>query len=293
MRKPLHRKPEWVRFTIPGGSEYVRIRKAVEVGGLHTVCTEARCPNMGECFNAGRATFLILGNVCTRNCRYCAVPKGIPPGYDRDEGRRVAEAVKELNLNYVVITSVTRDDLEDGGAGLYCDTIEAIRQASPTCKVEVLVPDFMPQWEGAIDQVIEAKPDVINHNIEVARNFYEDLRPKGNYEVSLALLERVAASDVPAKSGLMIGFGETMADIEATLKDLHQAGTSIVTVGQYLKASHQGFGVEKYYHPDEFTAIDAMARNMGFDKVLAGPMVRSSYHAGELGGCDSIPKISS
>jgi len=276
------RKPEWVKFKIPGGSEYVRVKRIINERGLHTVCLEAGCPNIGECFNNGTATFLILGNICTRNCRYCAVEKGNPEFTDYDEPVKVAEAIEHLGLNYAVITSVTRDDLEDGGAEIFVSMVRNIRERIPECKIELLVPDFGESMEESIKKIVLSGPDIINHNIEVVKNYYEGLRPLGNYALSLKLLDKVAASGIPAKSGLMIGFGETMDDIETTLKDLQSAGCSILTVGQYLQSKKTGFPVEKYYTPEEFEEIKKMARDMGFKKILSGPLVRSSYHAGEL-----------
>lgn len=280
-KRPL-RKPPWVRFSIPGGKDYLRVRQALGEGGLHSVCAEAGCPNIGECFNSGTATFLILGDTCTRNCRYCAVNSGKPGPVDENEPVKLARAVEKLGLTYTVITSVTRDDLPDGGAGIYCRTIAAVRERGPGCRIEVLIPDFMPRWRENLQLVLDAAPDVVNHNIEVAGELYEKLRPGGDYTVSLSILREISRAGLPAKSGLMIGFGETMDDIYATLDDLVQAGCSLLTVGQYLQSSREGWPVEKYYHPDEFEEIRRRALKMGFKKVMAGPLVRSSYHAGEM-----------
>ncbi len=280
-KRPL-RKPPWVRFSIPGGKDYLRVRQALGEGGLHSVCAEAGCPNIGECFSSGTATFLILGDTCTRNCRYCAVNSGKPGPVDENEPVKLARAVEKLGLTYTVITSVTRDDLPDGGAGIYCETIAAVRERVPGCRIEVLIPDFMPRWRENLKLVLDAAPDVVNHNIEVAGELYEKLRPGGNYNVSLSILREISRAGLPAKSGLMIGFGETMDDIYATLDDLVKAGCSLLTVGQYLQSSREGWPVEKYYHPDEFEEIRRRALKMGFKKVMAGPLVRSSYHAGEM-----------
>ncbi len=239
---------------------------------------------MGECFACKTATFMIMGDTCTRNCRYCAVGQGTPEPADPDEPFHVAEAVAELGLKYAVITSVTRDDIADGGASLFADTVKCIRTKSPRCRVELLVPDFKPDMHRSLQRVIDAQPDVINHNIEVVKGFYDKLRPMGDYNLSLELLKLVASSNIPAKSGLMIGFGESMDDIHNTLEDLVQAGCRMLTVGQYLQSRRDGFPVVKYYHPDEFKQISEMAYNLGFDQVMSGPLVRSSYHAAEMAG---------
>ncbi len=282
IKKPYLRKPPWIRFSMPGGKDYVRVRGIIKEEGLHTVCTEAGCPNIGECFSRGTATFLILGDTCTRNCRYCAVNQGTPGPVAVAEPEKIARAVEKLGLTYAVITSVTRDDLPDGGAGIYAELIGKIRDRSPLCEIEVLVPDFMPSWRENLQLVIDARPDVLNHNIEVAGSLYRELRPMGNYDISLEILKAAADAGLPAKSGLMIGFGESTEDIYKTLDDLRGAGCSMLTVGQYLQSTRDGFPVVKYYHPDEFEEIRKKALETGFRKVMSGPLVRSSYHAGEL-----------
>ncbi len=271
--------PDWIKFKIPSGKNYRKVASAINSRSLHTVCMEAGCPNVGECFACGTATFLIMGDTCTRNCRYCAVHQGEPSELDPLEPQNVADAVAELDLRYAVITSVTRDDLPDGGAGMFAGTVRAIKQSSPGCRVEVLVPDFRNSLESSLQAVIDAAPDVINHNIEVVRALYRELRPLGDYNHSLQLLKRTAASGIPAKSGLMIGFGETIDDIRHTLEDLLANGCSMLTVGQYLQSRNDGYPVVKYYHPSEFMEIKEMAEEMGFSQVMSGPMVRSSYHA--------------
>lgn len=276
--------PDWIKFSIPSGEQYKKVQQHVAGCGLHTVCLEARCPNIGECFAKGHATFLILGNICTRNCKYCAVTKGHPHPIDRHEPQNIANAVANLNLDYVVITSVTRDDLEDGGATQFVKTIDAIRNINTNnkTKIEVLIPDFKYSQQRSLRMIMDAKPDVINHNIEVAKNFYYMLRPKGDYALSLKILAIVTDNGFIAKSGLMIGFGETLDDIMKTLEDVYSAGCRLVTIGQYC-ASHKGaYPVQKYYTPDEFKEIEAVAYQIGFTKVLAAPLVRSSYRAGEL-----------
>ena len=274
--------PDWIKFKIPSGENYRKVASAVKSRSLHTVCLEAGCPNVGECFACGTATFLIMGDTCTRNCRYCAVQQGVPGELDHQEPQKVADAVGELGLRYAVITSVTRDDLPDGGAHMFARTVEAVKQNSPGCRVEVLVPDFRNSLESSLQAVIDAGPDVINHNIEVVRSFYRELRPLGDYNGSLQLLKKVSASGIPAKSGLMIGFGETIDDIRHTLEDLRDQGCSMLTVGQYLQSRRDGYPVAKYYHPREFRQIKEMAEDMGFSQVMSGPMVRSSYHADHM-----------
>lgn len=274
--------PDWIKFSIPSGRQYKKIQQYVAGCGLHTVCTEARCPNIGECFSKGHATFLIMGNICTRNCRYCAVTKGQPLPLDKEEPQKIARAVVHLNLDYVVITSVTRDDLDDGGASHFVQTIEAIRNSNTNTKIEVLIPDFNYSQELSLQKIIDAKPDIINHNIEVAKRLYSTLRPKGDYGKSLEVLAIVTGNGLVAKSGLMIGFGETLDDIIITLHDVHKAGCSIITIGQYC-ASHKGaYPVQKFYTPEEFKEIESIAYAIGFSKVLSAPLVRSSYRAGEL-----------
>lgn len=276
------RIPEWIRYRIPSGANYTRIKKIIRDERLHTVCTEARCPNIGECLCKGTATFLILGDRCTRHCRYCAVQHGRPLGLDKEEPERVARAIGAMGLSHAVITSVTRDDLPDGGAGIFARTVGAVRGRLPSCRVELLIPDFMHSVEESLSRVIAARPDVIGHNIEVVRNLFNTLRPQGDYGLSLKVLQRISGSGIPAKSGLMIGFGETPEDIRASLHDLREAGCSLLTVGQYLRSRRDGVPVEKFYTPEEFEGIASMARALGFSGVIAGPMVRSSYHAAEM-----------
>ncbi|MGL4370592.1 MAG: lipoyl synthase [Spirochaetota bacterium] len=270
--------PDWIRTSIPGGETYVKVKQSTQGKNLRTVCIEAKCPNAGECFCSGQAAFLILGSVCTRHCGYCAVSTGMPLPPDADEPRRIAEAVRDLSLSYAVITSVTRDDLPDGGASHFADCIHNIRAAS-ACRIETLIPDFRNAEPSALDIVFAAKPDVINHNIEVVPRLFPRLRPQGSYQHSLQLLHRISGAGFPAKSGLMIGFGEERSDIRGTLQDLKDAGCGSLTVGQYLRSSKEGFSVKKYYCPEEFEEIRCEAEAMGFKKVLSGPMVRSSYHA--------------
>ncbi len=278
------RIPSWIRYKIPGGKVYTGVKKVIETNGLHTICLEAGCPNIGECFSCGTATFLILGDTCTRNCRYCAVKKGIPTDPDMDEPLKIADAVAKLKLKYCVITSVTRDDMADGGAELFAMTTSGIRKSSPSCGIELLVPDFKDSQEEALNILNQSPPDVLNHNIEVVKSLYRQLRPAGDYIASLKLLKLASEKGMKTKSGLMIGFGETMKDIELTLKDLRESECKILTVGQYLKSHKDNFDVVKYYHPDEFKEIEKYALTIGFESVLSGPLVRSSYHAEEVSG---------
>jgi lipoyl synthase len=271
--------PDWIRFSIPGGGQYAKVKRELSQSSLHTVCIEAKCPNVGECFCAGQATFLVMGNLCTRHCGYCAVHNGEPKPLDTDEPSKIAHAVNKLGLRYAVITSVTRDDLADGGAAHLAACVQSIRALRPDCLIELLVPDFRFAGETAVDLLIRSEPDCLNHNIEVVSPLFGELRPQGDYQHSLRLLEKIAKSGIPAKSGLMVGFGESMNDIALTLHDLKNAGCQCVTVGQYLQSRKDGFPVKKYYHPDEFSAIAKMGRDTGITKMLAAPLVRSSYNA--------------
>ncbi len=272
------RKPDWLKVRIPNTPEFHRVKGIVEEHGLHTVCREARCPNMTECFHSGTATFLILGDICTRNCRYCHVRHGIPEAPDEHEPERLARAAKELGLHYVVITSVTRDDLPDGGAEIFFRAVEQLRCAIPECRVEVLIPDLQGNWK-ALDRIATAQPDVINHNIEVARPLFPDLRPQGDYARSLELLRRIHEKGIETKSGLMIGFGESREGVVEVLRDLRRAHCVRLTIGQYQQPSFSQVPVVKYYTPAEFHGLREIALAMGFGAVESGPLVRSSYRA--------------
>jgi lipoic acid synthetase len=270
-----------VRF--PCGERYAEIKTLMREHQLHTVCEEARCPNVGECFNAGTATFMILGDVCTRACGFCAVTSGRPEGApDPLEPLRLAQAVETLGLDYAVITSVQRDDLADGGAGIFAACIRAIRRRTPRCQVEVLIPDFDGNPE-ALRAVVEARPVILNHNIESVPRLYRRVRPKGRYERSLDLIRRVKQlePEMTTKSGIMVGLGETVAELEQVMADLRAHGCDLLTIGQYLRPSRKHLPVERYYHPDEFARLAELGRRLGFAHVEAGPLVRSSYHAGE------------
>ncbi|MBW2557505.1 MAG: lipoyl synthase [Deltaproteobacteria bacterium] len=276
-------KPPWLKRSLPKGAECQAVRKLLRKNSLHTVCEEALCPNIWECFSKSTATFLIMGSLCTRGCRFCAMSRGKPAPLDMGEPARVAGAVRQLGLDYVVVTSVTRDDLPDGGASFFYDTITKIREDVPGARVEVLIPDFQGDTE-ALASVVRAHPDVLNHNIETVPRLYPAARPDSSYSRSLALLERVkkVAPEIPVKSGIMLGLGETSKEIRQTLRDLVDAGCDILTMGQYLQPSKENLAVERFVHPDEFDELRVAALEMGFSGVVSGPLVRSSYHAGEL-----------
>lgn len=280
--QPRSPKPEWLRVRAPGSPEYLRLKGLMRELGLNTVCEEARCPNIGECWRHGTATFMILGDVCTRACSYCAVTHGRPAALDRSEPERVAHAIGTLALSYVVITSVDRDDLDDGGASVFAETIRQTRLRRPTCRIEVLIPDFQGN-RAPLVQVLDARPDVLNHNTETVPRLYRMARSGGRYRRTLELLDRSRryAPDIPTKSGLMLGLGEERGELIDTFRDLRGAGCQILTLGQYLSPSQAHAPVARYYHPDEFHDLKALALEMGFLQVEAGPLVRSSYHAHE------------
>ncbi|CCK80260.1 lipoyl synthase [Desulfobacula toluolica] len=278
------KKPSWLKKSLPKGSDYQRVKGLLSNAGLHTVCQEANCPNMFECFSKNTSTFMILGSECTRNCRFCNVACGIPLPVDPDEPARVARAALDLNLTYVVVTSVTRDDLEDGGAAHFAETIHALKSTLPgNPKVEVLIPDFQGNVE-ALKIVLSANPDVLNHNIETVPSLYYRARPEADYQQSLDLLRNAKAINIsiPAKSGIMVGLGETIKELEQTMKDLFHHGCDIITIGQYLQPTREHLEVQKYYSPEEFKLLEQKARQIGFKKVAAGPFVRSSYNAQDL-----------
>jgi lipoyl synthase len=277
---PEGKKPSWLKVRAPGGPNYIRLKRLMREWNLHSVCEEARCPNIGECWEESTATFMILGDVCTRNCGYCAIAHGMPSWEDREEPERVGRAVGDLDLDYVVITSVNRDDLADGGALHWAATIRAVRRHAPRCRVEALIPDF--QGSGpSLGVVIEAGPDVLNHNTETVPRLYKVARHGGRYTRSLELFRRAraAAPALLTKSGIIVGLGETRAELVATMEDLRAADVNLLTLGQYLRPSAQHLPVVKYYHPDEFADLATVGRALGFAHVEAGPLVRSSYHA--------------
>jgi lipoic acid synthetase len=278
-----HPRPPWLRVRFFGGPNYQELKRIMRTLDLHTVCESARCPNMGECWEHRTATFMILGNICTRACGFCAVPSGKPVGPpDADEPRRVAEAIEQMGLRYAVVTSVNRDDQPDGGAGIFARTIEEIRRRVPGCKVEVLIPDFRGVW-SALETVVAARPDVLNHNTETVPRLYRQVRRGAVYERSLGLLRgaKTLAPEMPTKTGLMLGLGETREEVLATMTDLVAQGTDILTLGQYLQPTHDHLPVVRFVHPDEFAEFKRLGEQMGFKHVESGPLVRSSYHAFE------------
>jgi len=276
------RKPSWLKVRAPGGENYVRLRHLMRDLQLHTVCEEAHCPNVGECWEHGTATFMILGDVCTRNCAYCAVAHGRPPKYDTAEPARVAEAVAEMRLQHAVITSVDRDDLPDFGAFIFAETIRQIRARLPECSIEVLVPDFQGN-EDAIRTVLDARPDIYNHNTETVPRLYKRCRPGGRYErvMDIFRFAKRTAPAIPTKTGLILGMGETVDEVHAVMRDLRAVDVDILTLGQYLRPSESHHPLDRYYTPEEFRALRDAGMAMGFRHVEAGPLVRSSYHAWE------------
>ncbi|MBF0204785.1 MAG: lipoyl synthase [Desulfamplus sp.] len=277
-------KPAWLKRSLPTGTDYERVRKLLGRSNLHTVCQEAKCPNMWECFSKRTSTFMIMGDKCTRNCSFCNVKTGNPLPLDSDEPLRVARAAFELGLKYVVITSVTRDDLDDGGAHHFSMTIKKIKELLPHgTKVEVLIPDFQGDSD-ALNRVMEAQPDVLNHNIETVPSLYATVRPEAIYKRSLELLRRASQYKVSVKSGIMVGFGETKDELEETIIDLYKHGCTILTVGQYLQPSAKYLPVVKYYEPQEFDELKIFAESVGFTSVASAPFVRSSYEADRLCG---------
>ena len=275
-------KPEWLKVRAPGSPSYLRLKGLMRELNLHTVCEEARCPNIGECWTHGTATFMILGDVCTRACGYCAVGHGRPQPVDEAEPARVGEAVATLNLAHVVVTSVDRDDVKDGGASIFAETIREIRARTPSASIEVLIPDFQGKAES-LYAVLDAGPDILNHNTETVPRLYRLARSGGRYERTLELLDRSRqyASHIATKSGIMLGLGEEWQEVLTTLRDLRTVGCSILTLGQYLRPSPAHLPMTRYYHPNEFHQLKQIALEMGFAHVESGPLVRSSYHAHE------------
>jgi lipoic acid synthetase len=277
---PAGVRPEWLKAPAPAGKNYQDLKTLVTELRLHTVCESAACPNIGDCWNRRTATFMILGNVCTRRCGFCAVQKGAPLEVDYDEPQRVAEAVRHMGLNFAVVTSVDRDDRKDGGAELFALTIQAIHELNPGCGVEVLIPDFQGSHE-AVEIVLRARPDVLNHNIETVPRLYRTVRPGSRYEQSLEILRHAKriAPEIPTKSGAMVGLGETFEEVVDVMRDLRSHGVEILTVGQYMRPSRDHLAIQRYYTPVEFAELRRIGREMAFLHVEAGPLVRSSYHA--------------
>jgi lipoyl synthase len=280
---PLLRKPEWLRVRAPGSPGYAATREIVKTHRLVTVCEEAACPNIGECWDKSHATFMILGEVCTRACAFCNVATGKPDALDPDEPARVGDAVAKMGLKHVVITSVDRDDLADGGAGQFVAVIRAIRAASPGTTVEILTPDFLRKPVASVESVIDARPDVFNHNLETVPRLYLSIRPGARYYNSLRLLERVKERDPSqfTKSGVMVGLGEAKEEVMQVMDDMRSAGVDFITIGQYLQPTRKHAAIDRFVHPDEFRALEEIARAKGFLMVSASPLTRSSHHAGE------------
>ena len=278
--RPREPKPDWLKVRAPGSENYLRLRGLMRELKLHTVCEEAHCPNIGECWHHGTATFMILGDVCTRACAYCAVTHGRPATLDLNEPAHVAHAIATMDLKHAVITSVDRDDLADGGASMFADTIRLTRQRVPQCRIEVLIPDFKGD-EAPLRAVLDAGPDVLNHNIETVPRLYRMARSGGKYPRSLELLDRARryAPAIPTKTGIMVGLGEAFDEIVTVFDDLQEAGVAILTIGQYLRPTPGHAPMARYYHPDEFAELKRLALGRGFAHVESGPLVRSSYHA--------------
>jgi lipoic acid synthetase len=280
--RPREPKPPWLKVRAPGSASYLRLKELMRERRLHTVCEEAHCPNIGECWHHGTATFMILGDVCTRACAYCAVAHGRPAAIDDAEPVRVAEAVEAMDLRHAVITSVDRDDLPDGGASVFVETIRQTRARVPGCRIEVLIPDFQGEERPLVD-VLDARPDVLNHNVETVPRLYRTARSGGRYPRSLELLDRARryAPAIPTKTGIMVGLGEAIEELASVFDDLRAAGVSMLTIGQYLRPSAAHAPMVRYYHPDEFAELKRLALARGIPHVESGPLVRSSYHAHE------------
>ena len=283
---PKLRKPDWIRVRIPPGNAVAKLKAKLRENRLVTVCEEASCPNIHECFGKGTATFMILGEVCTRRCSFCDVAHGRPKPPDADEPRHLAETIRDMGLRYVVITSVDRDDLRDGGAQHFADCIRLVREQSPDIQIEILTPDFRGKgrMERALEILVDAPPDVFNHNLETVRELYREVRPGADYDWSLDLLRRFKAQhpDVPTKSGIMLGLGETFEQVEGALNDLRAHAVDMVTIGQYLQPTPHHHPVIRYWTPAEFKLLEELGYRLGFQHVASGPMVRSSYHADEM-----------
>lgn len=272
------RKPEWLRVKLPVGKEYAHVRSLVDKHKLHTICESGNCPNMGECWGAGTATFMILGNICTRSCSFCAVATGRPLPVDMEEPERVANSVMLMNVKHCVITSVDRDDLKDGGSIIWAETINAIRRKSPQTTLETLLPDFKGQWEN-LERVLEVRPEVVSHNLETVRRLTKEVRIQAKYDRSLECLNHISAAGLRTKSGIMLGLGETVDEVYEAMDDLLANGVHILTLGQYLQPTRKHHAVIEYIHPDVFAKFKEVGMAKGFKVVESGPMVRSSYHA--------------
>ncbi len=272
------RKPDWLKIKLPGGDNYKRVKDTIEKHHLHTICSSGKCPNMGECWGLGTATFMILGETCTRSCKFCATNTGKPLPPDQDEPEKIAGSIKLLKLKHAVITSVDRDDLPDAGAKIWAETIQAVKKKNPNTTLEVLIPDFNGQTI-LIDKIIEAGADVISHNLETVERLTPEIRSRARYRLSLDVVRQVSRSSITSKSGIMVGLGETIDEIHQVMDDLVQAGCKVMTIGQYLQPTKSHLPVKKYYTPDEFREMGGLALKKGFKQVESAPLVRSSYHA--------------
>ena len=277
-KEPRKRKPSWLRVKLPIGQEYKKVRELVDRYNLHTICQSGNCPNMGECWGAGTATFMILGNTCTRSCSFCAVKTGRPPEYDVDEPRRVAEAIKLMQVKHAVITSVNRDELKDRGAEIWYQTVKAVKELSPETTIETLIPDVKANWE-ALDRMINGGQEVVSHNMETVERLYRKVRPQAKYNRSLEQIKRTKAAGKRTKSGVMLGLGETDAEVLKIMDDLVAHGCDVLTLGQYLQPTKMHIAVDAFVHPDKFAEFKEKGLEKGFDFVESGPLVRSSYHA--------------
>ena len=286
------RLPDWFKVKMPSGPNHSKLKNLIKTQGLHTVCEEAHCPNIGECWEKETATFMILGDICTRACTYCAVTTGRPIGLDLEEPKRLANTIKTLNLKYAVITSVNRDDLPDGGAYIFAQCIKQIKKKVPACKVEVLTPDFQGNWES-LKLVTDENPETFNHNIETVKRIFPRVRAKGDYTLSLTLLDKVKdfMPDGVTKSGMMVGLGETKTEIVERMEDLLRHRCDLLTIGQYLRPSQKHTPISKWYTPQEFEDLKKIGLDMGFKHVASGPLVRSSYHADEQHSAASANKL--
>ena len=277
-KKERKRKPDWLRVKLPIGENYKQVRKLVDEYKLHTICQSGNCPNMGECWGAGTATFMILGNTCTRSCSFCAVKTGRPPEYDEDEPRRVAEAIYLMKVKHAVITSVNRDELKDRGAEIWFQTVKAVKEKSPDTTIETLIPDVKANWQ-ALERMIEGGQEVVSHNMETVEELYRKVRPQAKYNRSLEQIRRTKDQGMRTKSGIMVGLGETEEQVYKTMDDLIAFGCDVLTIGQYLQPTKMHLAVERFVHPDEFARYKEVGLQKGFDFVESGPLVRSSYHA--------------
>jgi lipoyl synthase len=273
-------KPDWLKVRLPTGKAYLNVKEIVDKNSLHTVCESAACPNRGECWSRSTATFMILGNICTRSCGFCNVITGRPTELDLDEPRRVADAIRQMGLKYAVITSVNRDELKDGGASVWVDTIKQTRAASPSTDIEVLIPDMCGNWE-ALQLILDAAPDVLNHNIETVPRLYLKVRPQGRFERSLELLRRAKDAGLVTKSGIMVGLGETDDEVIEVMREWRNSDVDLITIGQYMQPTANHLSVDRWVTPETFDKFHEVGMKMGFRNVFSGPLVRSSYHAAE------------